>query len=406
MYLRHEILFYEISYIGMKHSGHRKMAGRRLRWAIAAVAVFAAAGPGMRAETGAGVRVAGPGEAPRLFFACCDKGIAAAQKLLGDPAVIGALQELHAGVAVALPKFSAERAALVRGLNAEGIPAIAGIQMPEDGTYFNDEDFPQAKAAVAAFEAWSEQNGLRWEAVGLDIEPNYGELGRLRGHPWAMAQLLVGRYFDRGRVIRARAEYAGLIGQLQRRGYRVETVQLPLIVAEREEHSTVLERMLGIVDVRGDQEALMLYTSFAPAGVGPGIIWTLGPWAQAIAVGSTEGPRGLVLDWGEFRQDVLVAAHFTNTVGVYNLEGCVEQGFLKKLESMDWKQAVVIPASELRSARRREAMACAAVWVGTWLPGIVAVLLLAGAVLIWWWWRRKRAGRGDFEPGGAGAGQG
>lgn len=370
------------------------MAGRRLRRAAAAVLVWAAgAGFAARAAAEAGVLVPGPGQEPQLFFACCDQGIAAAQKLLGDPRVIAELQELHAGVAVTLPDYSAERAALVRALNAAGIPAIAGIGAPDAGGYINAGDFSQARAAVAGLEEWSERNGLRWEAVGLDIEPNFAELGRLRGHPWQLTRVLVSRYFERGRVMRARAEYAGLIRQLQESGYRVETVQLPLIVAEREEHSTVLERLLGIVDVRGNQEAVMVYTSFAPADVGAGMIWTLGPDAQAVAVGSTEGPRGLALDWEQFSQDLIVAAHFTHTVGVYNLEGCVEQGFLARLESLDWKQAVVIPASEVAKARRREQMACAAVWLGTWLPGIVAGFVVAAVVLLWFGRRRRKSNR-------------
>jgi len=188
--------------------------------------------------------------------------------------------------------------------------------------------------------------------------------------------------------MRARAAYAELIRQLQQRGFEVQTDQLPLIVAERMEHSTVLERLLGIVDVRGNLEALMLYTSYAPKDVGAGIIAALGPGTQAIAVGSTEGPRGIALDWNEFSRDVLVAAHFTRTVGVYNLEGCVQQGFLPRLEAMDWKQTVVIPAGELEKARRREALACALVWLGTWLPAIMAVFALAGLL---WWGRGRRA---------------
>lgn len=393
--LRHEILSCERSYIGMKRAGQGRVAAWRAGAAGAALAALltgVAVRAGAQAGPGRGVRVQGPGREPRLFFACCDKGMVAAEKLLGNPAVVADLEQLHAGVVVALPAFTAQRA-LVQRLNEEGIPAVAGVQLPNDGTYFNDGDFPEAQAAVAAFEAWSERNGLRWEGVGLDIEPNYGELGRLRGHPWAMARLLAGRYFDWSRVFRARAEYAGLIGQLEGRGYEVQTYQLPFLVAEREERSTVLERMLGIVDVRGNEEALMLYTSFAPAGVGAGIIDVLGPKAQAIAVGSTEGPRGVALDWEEFSQELLVAAHFTPTVGVYNLEGCVEQGFLGRLETMDWGKVVVIPANEVKKARRREELACAGVWVGTWLPtllaGLAGLAVVAGLV---WPGRKRRTG--------------
>ena len=373
--------------IGMSHARKAKTVGLRFGRAAAGFLLWTASAA-HAAGTATELRIQGPGQEPQLFFACCDKGMAAAQKLLGDPAVIAQLKALDAGLAVALPSFDPQHAALVRALNAAGIPVIAGIQVPEDGPYVNAGDIPQTRAAVAAFESWTAQNGLRWQAVGLDIEPNFAELGRLRQHPWQLTRLLLSRYFDRGRVMRARAAYAELIRQLQQRGFEVQTDQLPLIVAERTEHSTVLERLLGIVDVRGNLEALMLYTSYAPKDVGAGIIAALGPGAQAIAVGSTEGPRGIALDWNEFSRDVLVAAHFTRTVGVYNLEGCVQQGFLPRLEAMDWKQTVVIPAGELEKARRREALACALVWLGTWLPAIMAVFAMAGLL---WWGRGRRA---------------
>ena len=360
-----------------------------LLWVAAAPGPVQAAGP----ETAAGVRVEGPGEAPHLFFACCDQGMAAAQKLFADRAVMTGLQALHAGLAVAVPDASAERAQLVQRLNAAGIPVVAWIELPCDGTYINAGDVPQTKAAVAAFEQWSDRYGLHWQGVGLDIEPNFSELGRLRGHPWRMVRLLASRYVDRARVFRARSSYAELIRQLHARGYRVQTYQLPFIVAEREEHSTLIERLLGVVDVRGDEEAIMLYTSMVPE-VGAGIIRVLGPDAQAIAIGSTmgdpsAGPRGRPLDWDTFSRDLLVAAHFTRTVGVYDLEGCVQQGFLERLRSMDWHPSVVIPAAKVRRAQQRAGAVRAIVRIGTWLPAIAAVGIL-WLVAAFWLWRAHR----------------
>ena len=55
---------------------------------------------------------------------------------------------------------------------------------------------------------------------------------------------------------------------------------------ERNARTTLLERIFGIVDVRGDQEVFMLYTSFDHKG-GAAQIWRYGPQSQVIAVGST-----------------------------------------------------------------------------------------------------------------------
>ena len=65
-----------------------------------------------------------------------------------------------------------------------------------------------------------------------------------------------------------------------------------IIVAERRARSTLLEPLLGIVDVRGDVEAVMLYMSFNPL-IGPAMIWKRGRESQGITVGATGGKSGL-----------------------------------------------------------------------------------------------------------------
>lgn len=75
---------------------------------------------------------------------------------------------------------------------------------------------------------------------------------------------------------------------MHRTGYTVETYRFPFIADERDAHSTLLERIAGIVDVRADREALMLHTSLNSA-LDSALIWVYGPEAQAIVVGSTQG---------------------------------------------------------------------------------------------------------------------
>ena len=148
--------------------------------------------------------------------------------------------------------------------------------------------------------------------------------------------------------------------------------------------------------MRGNEEYLMLYTSYARR-VGAAMIWSLGPHAQSIAIGSTDGtlPAGSgsgPLNWDEFSRDLLVASHFSHDIGVYNLEGCVRQGFLPRIEAMNWSGSVIIPAASVTRAQRLGMALRVALWIGS------RVLYFAAAALFMLVWlilhrrarRRKR----------------
>lgn len=334
----------------------------------------------------AGVRVQGPGVEPQLMFACCDQGDTQMQSLLSDPQVIADLKDLHAGLAVAVPDFSPERADMVRRLNQAGIPAVAWLMLSqEQGFYFNADNAPQAAARFAAFDAWSCEQGLRWQGVGLDIEPNFAELTALEVNKWRLVSTLLGHAMNGQRVHHARQAYSKLIGNIRARGYFIQTYQMPFLPIERKARSSLPDRLLGTVDVRGDQEVLMLYTSFARSA-GAAIIWTLGPDAQAISIGVTDGGPGATpapLNWDEFSRDLIVANHFSHFVGVYNLEGCVHQGFLSRLKSMDWGQSVFISADALRRANRLHRVLMLVMWTTSHLLYIAIVLLVALVALAW-----------------------
>ena len=143
--------------------------------------------------------------------------------------------------------------------------------------------------------------------------------------------------------------------EIRSHGYPVETYQFPFIADERAVRSSVLERLTGIVDVRGDREVLLLYTSFNPS-LDSALIWVYGPEAQAIAVGSTTGPTSDLhfarLNWEEFSRDLMVANHFSHVIGVYNLDGCVRQGFLARLKNLNWNESVTISAESVQSATK------------------------------------------------------
>ena len=93
-----------------------------------------------------------------------------------------------------------------------------------------------------------------WAGIGLDIEPNIQDFATLRqGSKWHLFLTLLGRYVDVRRVREAKYTYSALIREIRSQGYQVETYQFPFIADERAVRSSVLERLTGIVDVRGDR---------------------------------------------------------------------------------------------------------------------------------------------------------
>jgi hypothetical protein len=305
---------------------------------------------------------------------------------LSQPEVISDLRELNAGISLALPDLSAERAQVVLRLNRDGIPVTAWLSLPPaQGYYLNANNAREAFTRFSDFETWSTAYGLRWAGVGLDIEPNIQQFTALTGSKWRVAWTIFGRYFELRRVQRARDSYAALVREILARGYPVETYQFPFIADERTVHSTLLERLAGIVDIRSDREALMLYTSFNPA-LDSALIWVYGPDAQAIVVGSTSGPdsnpRFVRLNWDSFSRDLIVAHHFSHLI--------VQHGFLHRLRSLDRDQSVVIPAAPVRKALQFRTRMQAVIWIGSRLPYFAASILIVVAVVIGHWRTRRR----------------
>ena len=332
------------------------------------------------------VRVTAPTKHPQLNLAC-QMETAALESLFSDRDVIRDLQQLSAGITLSLIDLSPGRAKVVRQVNASNIPVTAWLALPGDqGYYLNASNAAQAEARFTEFQKWTADWGLRWSGIGLDIEPNVQEfrsIGRA-------ASAALKRLFDADAVTRARTAYGALIARIEAAGYLVETYQFPFIADEREVRSTLLERLFGIVDVRGDREVLMLYSSFNRTA-DSALIWQYGPSAQLIVTGVTAGdpqPGARVgpLSWEELSDDVIVASHFSPVVGIYNLEGSVGRGFLPRLRTLDWSRSVIISAEQNRQAIRFRARVQAALWTLSRLPYFALAILLADS----WFLLRRR----------------
>jgi hypothetical protein len=290
--------------------------------------------------------------APRLTF-FCELGATPLRALFDDPEVLEELVALEARVSLGLVDLSAERAGVVRRLGQAGVPVIAWLLLPEDqGYWFNRDNAVHATARYADFLAWTAAHGLRWDGVGLDIEPDIHELRRLLAGRWLRLPALLPGLLRGGRLHRARAEYSALLALIRADGYRVDTYQLPFIVDDRRAEATLLQRLTGVLDLPADREVLMLYSSFVRPH-GPGVLWSYGPEAQSIAVGSTGGGvdvPGLIdvppLSWEELTRDLRLARRLCVDLHLFSLEGCVRQGFLPRLRTFDWEGPVELPRRE------------------------------------------------------------
>jgi hypothetical protein len=361
-------------------------------FALLGLSLFVSTGRAMDAsviqENSEGIRVQGPGVPPQLGFACCEHSIEEMQGLFAQPGLLELLKSLHATIAIPTTDLSSQRADTVRLLNQQSIPVIAWILLPkEQGYYLTADNAPQVAARIADFESWTTSNGLRWAAVGLDIEPDFAGLERLRTHRWRLISTLIARSVNMGRITRAGKAYAALIDELRSRGYPVQIYQMPYIPAERSVHSTLPDRMLGTIDVSADQNYLMLYTSNARP-VGAGMIWSLGPHASGIAIGNTDGDGAPgtgsgPLNWNEFSRDLIVASHFTRHIGIYDLEGCVRQGFLPRLVAMDWNQSAVIPKQSVQRAARIGLISRSLLWSASNLVYLISIAILFVGWLRW-----------------------
>jgi hypothetical protein len=332
-----------------------------------------------------------PGAIPTLIFAC-ELSTDSLQKLFSNPDVLPILQALHAGISLSLPDYSQDRAKIIQQLNQAGVPVTAWMVLShEDGYYLNAGNVAQAAARFSDFEKWTEKYNLKWAGIGLDIEPGIKDFTSILGSKWKLVRTLLSRSVSRKREQQAEdamKSYAVLIQQMRKNGYPVQTYQLLFIADERKAHSTVIERVFGVVPVRGDMEVLMVYSSFNH--VGPALVYSYGKEAQVIAIGSTSAGNDSAmnakfhpLSWEEFEKDLITASHFTHIIGVYSLEGCVFQGFLQHLKNFDWDQTVVISSKSINQVAHFRRVVGILIWIlSAWIYIFIALILLL-LILIW-----------------------
>lgn len=320
---------------------------------------------------------------PNLTF-FCELEVEPLQALLNDQ-VISDLKHLSAGVSLGLLDLSQERAEVVKRLNEAGVPLTAWLLLPkEEGYWFNLRNGPQAVQRYLAFREWSLKNGLKWEGIGLDIEPDLRELEGIKNRNWGSIPGFLMRLFARRELKRGQDMYRYLVDQIHADGYWVESYQFPIIEDERKAHSTLFQRVIGIVDLPVDREVWMLYTSLVRPH-GSGMLGSYAENAQAIALGSTGGGVELgdsqPLTWDELARDLRLAWYWCNDVYIFSLEGCVRQGYLEQLKQFSWDYPVILPETSIVRVDGWRRSLQSALWFFSHLGLLVSIGL--SVFLIW-----------------------
>ncbi len=321
---------------------------------------------------------------PSLTF-FCELDATALQSLFSSPTLIEDLKALRAKVSMGILDLSLKRAETVRLLNHQGIPVTAWLLLPkEQGYWFNLDNYPYARSFYQTFLEWTRQQGLVWNRIGIDIEPDFREIQRFFQNKWSLLPLLIRRIFEREKLKYAQSNYRNFVNQIHADGYIVESYQFPIMVDERMLKSTFIQRICRIVDIPSDCEVLMLYSHLLRP-LGMGILWSYAPHAQAIAVGSTGGGMDgelahfRPLSWQEFERDVRLSWHWCDNLYIFSLEGCIQQGYLERLKTFEWDKPMLAPFSAAQKATRIRSILHAWLWLTTHPTLIVFTL----ASLLW-----------------------
>ncbi len=283
-------------------------------------------------------------------------------KLFDGRFVIDDLKSLDATLSLGILDFSSQRAELVKRLNKAGVPVIAWLLLPEeDGYWFNLDNYAKAAARYADFKTWTVEHNLGWVGIGLDIETDINDMRTMLSAEadQTFAKNIIRKFFDKQRLVRAQRNYQALVESIHADDYPVEIYHLPLIIDERRARSTVLQRVLSLVDLKADREVLMLYSSFLDED-GDAMLWSYASQADSVGIGITGGGVKLPdnfslkpLSWEQFSRDLRYCVMQNKPIHIFSLEGCAEQNYLSKLNTFDWNQPVTPPkkANQIRFLR-------------------------------------------------------
>jgi hypothetical protein len=295
--------------------------------------------------------------APFLTF-FVELGSEALLELFARPEVLPFLTRGGHAVSMGMLDLSPTRAEVVRRLEAAGVPVCAWLLLdPAEGYWLTADNAAAAVDRYREVHAYAACHGLTFARVGLDIETPREHLEQLLRDPLPTMLDRLRLRRSRAAIAAAEACYRELVAEIHGHGRLVESYQFPLVLDERAAASSLMRRVVGLVDVECDAEVLMVYRSY----FGQALVHSYCEDADRIALGVTGGgvhadepelePK---LSFEELEQDLLKAARHSRELYVFSLEGCVERAMLGKLEAIDWsREPPAVSAGAARRARSK-----------------------------------------------------
>jgi hypothetical protein len=290
---------------------------------------------------------------------------------------------------LAIRDLSAVRAEHVRALNRAQVPVVAWLTRDETESqrFYRFSDGDAVVARYQEFQAWSIQNGLRWAALGLEIEPDLHDAVHFDGEPHIDTNALIRRVADHWHIESATAQFQALFAQMRADGHTIELYELPFVRDDRVSGSTLARRLLGLPNVSADQSVVRLYSSMTRP-YGSGLIANYAPEFSAVAIGDLHAD-GLhqPLAITELMRDLAhVAACRVPHIYIAGLSVTQMPEVATQVARGEWLRAVAPPLddNQQRVSRMRAGLR-ALLWAGArpavLLPLLIPVLLLIRRML-------------------------
>ena len=315
---------------------------------------------------------------PRLNF-FCELDTPRLKELINDGLTISLLKRLNAGISLATRDFTADRAELVKQLIDDDIPVTCWLVLPEESGYWsNAGNSIETITQYESFKSWSVKYGLRFQAVGLDIEPDIRIFQKGLKNSWSILVEGTKQLLKFNRFSKARVAYRQLVHQIKSDGFILETYQLPIVVDERLAKSRLTQRFLGLLDLNSDREVLLLYSSFSRS-LGAGLVWSYGKECRLLALGKLGEGRDInesieLINWNELERDLRLAYRWVNDIYIYSLEGCVYQNVMEEFTKFDWDGIILEPTLPAIKIERWRLGFQFILWLLTYIP----ILFLVG----------------------------
>lgn len=293
-------------------------------------------------------------------------------------------------ICMAMRDTTDTRAAIVRQLNRHRIPVVAWI-VPEEQAANRDFRMHDAAAFQARYQhihQWGVAHGLRWDAIGIDIEPDIRDTIRFGDEPNVDYHTLIQRFGNRWHIEDATTTYQQIMARIHADGHTSESYEVPFVRDDRVSQSTVARRLLGLPDLAAHQTVVRLCSSTARP-YGPGLITTYAPEYTAAIIGNVDAgdnnnhPLSLV----ELMRDVAhVAACGVKHIYIAEMTHIFGLGWHEHIAQPTWlRQPLPVADETHRQVARMRAGLRALLWAGArpavLLPLLIPVLLLVRRML-------------------------